>query len=39
VAAIGKACRAGTNCGSCQPELKNILASCREPATADPASA
>jgi assimilatory nitrate reductase catalytic subunit len=39
VAAIGKACRAGTNCGSCQPELKNILASCREPADAARASA
>ncbi|HET8730107.1 MAG TPA: molybdopterin-dependent oxidoreductase [Moraxellaceae bacterium] len=29
VAAIGKACKAGTNCGSCQPELKVILASCQ----------
>ena len=29
VAAIGKACKAGSNCGSCQPELKVILASCQ----------
>lgn len=28
VAAIGKCLKAGTNCGSCQPELKQILASC-----------
>lgn len=26
VASIGKALRAGTNCGSCQPELKRIIA-------------
>ncbi len=26
VAGIGKALRAGTNCGSCQPELKRIIA-------------
>ena len=29
VAAIGQCLKAGTNCGSCQPELKQILASCR----------
>jgi len=26
VAAVGAACRAGTNCGSCLPELKRIIA-------------
>ncbi|HEX4869587.1 MAG TPA: molybdopterin-dependent oxidoreductase [Moraxellaceae bacterium] len=41
VAAIGKCCKAGTNCGSCQPELKVILESCPVPpaAIADKASA
>jgi assimilatory nitrate reductase catalytic subunit len=34
VAAIGKCCKAGTNCGSCQPELKVILASCQAEASA-----
>ena len=34
VAAIGKCLKAGTNCGSCQPELKQILASCATPAEA-----
>jgi assimilatory nitrate reductase catalytic subunit len=34
VAAIGKCCKAGTNCGSCQPELKVILASCQAEAPA-----
>jgi len=29
VAAIGQCLKAGTNCGSCQPELKQILASCQ----------
>ena len=29
VAAIGKCLKAGTNCGSCQPELKQILNSCQ----------
>lgn len=29
VAAIGKCLKAGTNCGSCQPELKQILSSCQ----------
>ncbi|MDF2446364.1 MAG: nitrate reductase [Moraxellaceae bacterium] len=29
VAAIGRSCKAGTNCGSCQPELKEILAGCQ----------
>ena len=29
VAAIGKCLKAGTNCGSCQPELKEILNSCQ----------
>jgi assimilatory nitrate reductase catalytic subunit len=29
VAAIGKCLKAGTNCGSCQPELKQILTSCQ----------
>jgi assimilatory nitrate reductase catalytic subunit len=28
VAAIGRCLKAGTNCGSCQSELKNILATC-----------
>ena len=28
VAAIGRCLKAGTNCGSCQPELKDILATC-----------
>ncbi len=26
VAALGRCCRAGTNCGSCIPELKAFLA-------------
>ncbi len=30
VAAIGRCLKAGTNCGSCQPELKQILATCGE---------
>lgn len=30
VAAIGQCLKAGSNCGSCQPELKQILASCGE---------
>jgi assimilatory nitrate reductase catalytic subunit len=34
VAAIGKCCKAGTNCGSCQPELKVILAACQAEAAA-----
>jgi len=40
VAAIGRACRAGSNCGSCQPELKQILASCAAmaPTAADSAA-
>lgn len=29
VAAIGQCLKAGTNCGSCQPELKQILNSCQ----------
>ncbi|MDI1302280.1 MAG: molybdopterin-dependent oxidoreductase [bacterium] len=29
VAAIGACLKAGSNCGSCQPELKQILASCQ----------
>jgi assimilatory nitrate reductase catalytic subunit len=29
VAAIGQCLKAGTNCGSCQPELKQILNSCK----------
>ncbi len=29
VAAIGKCLKAGTNCGSCQPELKQILNNCQ----------
>jgi len=33
VAAIGKCCKAGSNCGSCQPELKMILADCQAAAT------
>jgi assimilatory nitrate reductase catalytic subunit len=28
LAAIGQCLKAGTNCGSCQPELKQILANC-----------
>jgi assimilatory nitrate reductase catalytic subunit len=28
VAAVGRCLKAGTNCGSCQPELKQILAQC-----------
>jgi assimilatory nitrate reductase catalytic subunit len=31
---IGAALRAGTNCGSCIPELKQILRECAEPALA-----
>jgi assimilatory nitrate reductase catalytic subunit len=31
---IGKLLRAGTNCGSCVPELKRILATTRAPQTA-----
>jgi len=34
VESIGAALRAGTNCGSCIPELKQILRDCREPAPA-----
>lgn len=34
VAAIGTCLKAGTNCGSCQPELKQILASCEAAAKA-----
>jgi assimilatory nitrate reductase catalytic subunit len=34
VEAIGKLLRAGTNCGSCVPELKRILATKRAPQTA-----
>ncbi|MBW8192153.1 nitrate reductase [Neiella marina] len=28
---VGKCCKAGTNCGSCVPEIKTILASIAEP--------
>jgi len=40
VAAIGQCLKAGTNCGSCQPELKQILASCAAmaPTAADSAA-
>jgi len=34
VAAIGKCLKAGTNCGSCQPELKKLLEACRLPRSA-----
>lgn len=34
VAAIGKCLKAGTNCGSCQPELKKLLEGCQLPRTA-----
>ena len=34
VAAIGEATRAGTNCGSCRTEIKELLHT-REPAVAD----
>ena len=34
VESIGAALRAGTNCGSCIPELRQILRDCREPAHA-----
>jgi len=32
VAEIGKCLKAGTNCGSCQPELQKILSCCLSPA-------
>ncbi|MDP2225999.1 MAG: molybdopterin-dependent oxidoreductase [Moraxellaceae bacterium] len=39
VAAIGLCLKAGTNCGSCQPELKQILASCRDAVATNPIEA
>ncbi|WP_082979456.1 nitrate reductase [Labrys sp. WJW] len=32
VEAIGAALKAGTNCGSCRPEIRKILEGCRQPA-------
>ena len=28
VAAVGELCQAGTNCGSCRPEIKELLSEC-----------